>query len=310
MDAKAGFLKRSRAIAQAKDLGALVNLGFAEDEHNERARILRCGLMVQTFASLETFLRDRTLEILRHVATGPAPFASLPDGLQLAATKGAVESLASYIRGRGRDVGIELIQAEASHIASTRGVGFSFSSMSFLRDKSNLAGRDLKQLLEALGIGPDPWFEMTSFAGRVGLGSLPLGDAFRNVAVGRHSAAHESGFDVGPQALGDALRSSVAIAVSFDALVSRAGRFLYEGNTVRLGQKKKIQQTEIRLRMLDQRLRDWAEIPQGRRRAAVVHRSAEPDLVACVGRARAAAEFVIVRDEARLPVNWVPVDCP
>lgn len=310
MDARRAFLKRFRAIGQSHSLAPLVSQGFGEQEHNERARVLRCGLMVQTFSSLESFLRQRTQEVLRHVATGPAPFSSLPDGLQIAATKGAVESLAGYIRTRGRDAGIELVQAEAGHIASTRGVGFSFSSMSFLRDKSNVANNDLRTLLEMLGIGPDPWFEMTAFAGKVGLGSLPLSDAFRNAANGRHGAAHDPEFDVEPLALGDAHRASLAVAISFDALLSRAGLLLYQGNTARLGEKRKIQQGEIRTRMLEKRRRDWAEIPQGRRRAAFVHRSREPDVIGCVTRARAAGEFVVLRDEARLPFDWVPVDCP
>jgi hypothetical protein len=311
MSARQRFIRRHRAVAGASDQELLVAKGLEESAHNERARILRLGLAVELFCSLEAFLRERVGEVLSWACQGPLPFDDFPIGLRRAATTGAIDALAFQVRLRGStdsDI-VPFLQTEASAIASTAAAGFAFPGVVFGHSRSNLGVAEVGEFLESVGIAGDPWFQLTSFASRTGFGNFPLRDAYDQAYDVRNAAAHNAESDVEPQFLGDFHRSSLAIAISFDALLSRTARLLHE-STKDLAGARKVQETEVRLRFLDRRATDWAERPQGAQRVFRVHRTPEPDLAACLNRARPKHEMVIVRDVSQIPTDWHVVDAP
>lgn len=310
--ARTAFLRRHAAQVIAANDPALQGSGLAASTVNEAARTLRCGLMVQSYASLETFLRERIGEIMTHVATGTATFSRLPSRLQDMSIFGALEGLRFRVNmwGISDPRSRQLVQDEADAIASTARNPYGFSGVMFGYDRSNISPVNLKDFLEAVGVGGDPWRHLTTIASRVGLGGLPLKDGVTNGFQRRNACAHDAESQVTPQQIEDFLRDSLATALGFDALASRAGRFLHEGNTIDLGRGRRLLDTDIKLRFLDPHAGGWREIKEGRARAARVHLTPTPDMAACVARARADYEVVITRDARSWPTDWTTTDCP
>lgn len=310
--ARTAFLRRHAAQILAANDPALQGTGIAATTANEAARMLRCGLMVQSYASLETFLRERVEEIMAHVAAGTATFSRLPPRLQEMSIFGALEGLRFRVAmwGTSDPRARQLVQDETDAIASTARNPYGFSGMMFGYDRSNLSPANLKDFLEVVGVGGDPWRHLTLVASRVGLGGLPLRDGITNGYQRRNSCAHDAGSQVTPQQIEDFLRDSLATALGFDAFVSRAGRLLHEGNTVGLGGARKLLESDIKLRFLDPHSKGWREVKEGRAQAAAIHRAQEPDMAACVGRARAGHEVVVRRDARSWPTDWTTTDCP
>lgn len=312
--ARANFIRRHEAQLIAVNHPAVQGAGLNASPSNEAARTLRCGLMVQSYASLETFLRERVGEAMSHVAAGTSTFTRLPARLQDLSIFGALEGLRFRVNmwGFTDPRSRQLVQDEAEAIASTARNPYGFSGMMFGFDRSNLSPAIIKDFLEVMGVGGggDPWHHLTTLASRVGLGGLPLKDGVTNGYQRRNASAHDAGNQVTPQQIEDFLRDSLATALGFDAFLSRAARLLYEGNVVDLGVGKKLIATDIKFRFLDPHALGWREIKEGRQKAAAIHRSAAPNMAACAGRARSEYEVIVTRDARSWPIAWTTTDCP
>ena len=105
------------------------------------------------------------------------------------------------------------------------------------------------------------------------------------------------------------MRTTLAVALGFDAMTSRAARILHDGNTINLGTKKVLLGADVRFRFLDPAGDKWREVREGKSRAAALH-GAIPDMPACMKRAHPAAEFVVIRDARKWPQEWFTDDCP
>lgn len=310
--ARGNFLLRYKAHQAALIEPVLAGGGLGVSVTNESARSLRCGLMVQAYASLETFLRQRTNEAMAHVTSGTIAFGRLPPKLQDVAIFGAIDGLRFQVSlwGRQDPRALALAHGESSAIASSVGHPYVFSSVMFGHDRSNVAPASISEFLSALGVGGDPWHHLTRMASRVGLGSLPVKDGLQQGYTLRNSAAHDAQSRIELQDIEDFLRSSVAVALGFDALASRSARLLNEGNTVGLGGSGKILETDITFRFMDPNGAKLRELREGGGRAVAVHDGMQPDMTGCITRARGHNDFVVVRDARSWPVSWVSTDCP
>lgn len=242
--ARAHFIRRHEVQLVAVRSPAVQGAGLAATPTNEAARTLRSGLMVQSYASLETFLRERVAEVMSHVAAGTSTFTRLPARLQDLSIFGALEGLRFRVNmwGTTDPRSRQLVQDEAEAIASTARNPYGFSGMMFGFDRSNLSPANLKEFLEVMGVDGNPWYHLTAIASRVGLGGLPLKDGVSNGYQRRNASAHDADNQVTPQQIEDFLRDSLATALGFDAFVSRAARLLYQGNTVGLGSQHEAHQ--------------------------------------------------------------------
>lgn len=306
------FILRHRAHQAALGEPALAGGGFGVSVPNESARSLRCGLMVQTYASLETFLRQRTNEAMSHVTSGAISFGRLPPKLQDIAIFGAIDGLRFQVNlwGRQDPRALALAHGESGAIASSIGHPYTLSSVMFGHDRSNISPSSIAEFLSALGVGGDPWHHLTRMASRVGLGSLPVKDGLSQGYTLRNSAAHDAHSQTELQDIEDFLRFSVAVALGFDALASRAARLLNEGNSAGLGGSGKILESDITFRFIDPDGPNKREIREGAGRAAAVHNGQQADMSACLTRARRHNDFVIERDARSWPINWISTDCP
>ena len=176
--AHASLITRLRLVDEAIDHDLLVDKELTNLKHNQRAQMLRSGLMIAAFTSVEDFIRVRTGELLACISRTVLRFDLLPEALKRAATtevmKAAYEQ-AKLIKRRGEDP-LPMIQQAATEVASTGSSPLLISKYGLGYSGSNLAADDVSVILSSLQIS-DVWNEIDNIAGRCGSTSLSLKQA-------------------------------------------------------------------------------------------------------------------------------------
>lgn len=186
------------------------------------AKLLRSSLAVAVFSTLETFIKDRTNEVLTLIDHQKINFTHLPEGIQTAATLGAVKALNFRLQLIEKSNKQKFAIQEAIQIASVGTTSYALSGLSFGHDKSNLAADDIQHILECFQID-SPWGKIKILASRVGFGGAgSYEEVFKNIANRRHLSAHTMTAQVSQSDITDSLPSIYAIAVSFDLLMSKS----------------------------------------------------------------------------------------
>jgi hypothetical protein len=220
--ARASFLQRFATFATTLKEKYVQDGALHEREKNAKARLIRNGLAVVGFSFLEDFLRERTAEILTYLAASGVSFNLLPEKVKNGTTFGLLKALASRVQFEYDDAArIAFAQAHAGYIASTGGAPFQLSPLSFGFKNSNIGADEVADIVRAFRINA-PWQTFGTLAQRVGLGALPLEDAFTNASKRRHKAAHEAGSTTPHNDLENYVGEATAIAFGFDALLSAA----------------------------------------------------------------------------------------
>ena len=198
--------------------------------------MLRSGLTVAAFTSVEDFIRVRTGELLVHISRTVVRFEQLPDGLRRAATTEAMRAAyeqAKLMRKRGEDP-FPMVQQAATEIASTGNGPLMINKYGLGYTGSNLATDDVSGILSCLQIA-DAWSEIDNIAARCGATSLSLKAAYLNGHNLRNSAAHDPAANVQPSDLQSFCNQAFSIALGFDILASRAARLYFVWETLSTG---------------------------------------------------------------------------
>ena len=168
--ARASFVTGLNALRASLSEPWIQDLTPADVGHNERARLIRNGLAIMQFSLLEEFIRARTAELLGKLDTSRIAFASLPEKLQLAATRGAIRALDYQSRYKGASDAIAMIGSHAQGIASVLGPStYKLSEMCFGRSKANLTEDDIRDVLSAVHV-EKPWLALDQLSPRLNMG--------------------------------------------------------------------------------------------------------------------------------------------
>ncbi|MGW1564017.1 hypothetical protein ACWCQ1_47325 [Streptomyces sp. NPDC002144] len=308
MSSRDSFIERIETIQSASNDAYLVDRVLTDVEHNARARLLRNGLMVVAFTSLEDFIRARTKDLLDFISRTVIPFPKLPQGLQEAATMGAMKAArdrAQMAKSAGDDH-LALLQEAASQIASTSGGSLQISRFSLGYSGSNVSSAEIAGILAALNI-QDAWNEISIIARRCGAGSMPLKPAYDQAMRLRHEAAHKPDANIQPLDLQEFCSQALAIALGFDIVASRAAKLIRDGDQDILLGKIKVSQN-CTIRFLDAETRGYVERREHAGRAVKVTKEEDAALVAAVANATRAGEPLVRRDLSSLPVQWLITD--
>lgn len=290
--ARMAFQARLAGYARALSDPALAHIG-AVSPPDDPARLLRNGMAVVGFNALEDFLKQRMGEVLMRISGGPISFADLPESLQRATTVGAADALRYQARmrdGRGDFQGArDLVQRTGRAMASIDNRRYSLSAISFGYADANLSGESLKQMLASVGV-TGGWQTIIGLSSKAGLNLPSLADDYRNALRRRHAAAHDPQTDVPLSDLLAFSRQSVAVALAFDGLVSRAAYRLRQGDQALAAGAAYVDHTQIDIHVFD----DTAPHRRRRWRSALVHARATGDVIAIA--------------RANVPVAWQPGD--
>ena len=219
------LLRRHQALLLAAQAPGVAD-DPADPEKDLAAKLLRNGLAVLTFSTIESFIRERTNEVLNSIDPTRINFSELPDGVQRAATLGALKALNFRANLEDKNTRNQFVVNQASKIASLANTHYTLSDLSFAQEKSNLSPDDVKGILEGFRI-QSPWEKMKIVASTVGFGgAMSYEEEFRNIAERRHNAAHTMTSQVTQTDLQNSATSILAIAVGFDLIISECLRLL------------------------------------------------------------------------------------
>lgn len=304
-------------IESASSLRELAIHPPTEVDHNERARILRNGLAVVYFAALERFLKSRFVEVLAAVDANMVPFQDLPLGLQRAGREGVAKALAAQLRIRSlSESERELLVLDASRaIASTGSSSYELSALFFGGEQSNLTKASINDALGVLNVAGG-WGALGTVASAAGLDHPSLADSFHSLAKARHEAAHDSTADIGVAALGSFGHTATAVALSFDALATRACRRLSVGDTA-MQEAGAVDATQIEFAFLvdmadgirelklDQPLAQFRTT-----RARRIHETHADAIQCAVSRPGNRGRVIVMLTGAGIPKAWRTTDLP
>lgn len=238
----------------------LQNLGLTPQnrEHNTRASLLRKGLYVVAFNTLENFLKRRTSEHLETLRYSLLTFNQLPLKLQNAAVEDAIKSAlkqASFDKTNGKSI----LQEAAAAVASTAATSsFEVHKYSFLHANSNISVEDISSATGALHI-KDPWGEMQIVLSRIGVGGLPLNEQFKSALTKRNIAAH-SDQSVERTDLEGLVAIAAQLACAFD-IVFAAGISRLLNNEVTGPTDQKVEITKsIKMELVEYHPRGWSRL--------------------------------------------------
>ncbi len=308
--ARTAYINRIKAIASSVNEPALADKAPTDPDHNQRALLLRNGVAIIGFASLELFIRARTAEVATSIARSGISFVDLPEGLRDACTFGALKGLiyqADLRRRQGEDV-TPLIQDHTQKISTSSNPIFHVSEYSLGWDKPNLTHEEVKQMLGVFLVG-DCWEQMRLFAARAGISVPSLLAAFRNSAARRHQAAHRGDAHVLLTDLQSFVNESIGIALGFDALISRAARLIINRDTAFLSNSKKLTQQDIGMRfVLMDGATSFRELEEKGSRAVRRKKTLQDALHHAEANARTHGQVVVVRDRRGIPESWLVTD--
>lgn len=266
--AREDFLENLAAIKAASDLPALREPIVVDQEAVNVARLLRNGLAVAAFSTLEDFIKRRNEELLSFASTGPSSLANLPEALRDGATRRSLAALEAL--SRRSDDPIPLIHQISAMIGRTASGTVVFPSLTMHWAGSNLTGSDLNESLTMIGVS-DPWAQMTGLGRRCGF-QIPGGmeAAFKAMARARNEAAHAATTNTPLLSLRSFHISALGIACTYDLLASRALRLIQEAVPDSLRGTAKVRSIDISLRLVvDRGGGVWAEVRETKPKPAI-----------------------------------------
>lgn len=204
---------------------ALIDNAPTDVAHNARARMLRQGLAVLVFSTVETFIRERTGEVLQSFTNPALSFTDLSSALQQATTLGALEGVRFRLKLQPAASKVQWLVTNLAPISgATMNVG-ALSNYSFGYAGSNIDEKNVTEILKSFGVDT-PWNQITALTTRFGVAILDARAEFEAIKERRHSSAHALTGQVTYVDLQNSVRSSLAICLAFDLLLSHSGRLL------------------------------------------------------------------------------------
>jgi hypothetical protein len=303
--ARIDFIDRIRTLKiTISETEAVRSKGPKERTHNEIARMLRNGLAVVGFATLEDFVKARSSEILESIGTTGVLFDQLPEKVQIATTYGAISALNYQIGLRDKQEKIDYAQDHTLKISSTGNSAYTLTALAFGYGQSNLNVETIKKILGSFGV-EDPWGQITHIASSLGLAALPLDESFKNAAIRRHKAAHVANADTPQGDINQFVNEAIAIAIGFDFLFSKALSLIKDLDPKYLNGSTKIAASDIGYRVVKLSDQKWKEYSSKSARAYRASIDIDSVIVAAKRRAMLAKQFYVQFDESGLVKDWV-----
>lgn len=307
LSAKDNFISRIQSLRKTLSIDAVSQKSLTEKDHNEIAKLLRNGLAVVGFVTLEDFIKTRTSEIVSLIGAIGINFTDLPDKIQKAATVEALSAMQFQLRriDNPSDKMID-IQAQAEKIASTANSNYEITPYAFMHNQSNISTDTVKQVLKCFNV-IDPWKQMSELSSRLNLAALPLSNSYKNAADRRHKAAHDPTADTPQTDIMDFVKEAFSIAVTYDGLLSQAFIQIqsYHNHQSYLEGNKPLTAKTIKFRTIRYRDGKWKEHVEGAARAKRIGKTIDNNWIArAKDESKKNGQFFVQFDKIGLPCNW------
>lgn len=277
--------------------------GLGQTVHNSKAEVLRNGVAVVIFNSMELFLKDRYAEVVENMSSSRIRFSDFPIDLQIQLTYKSLLGLSAKLKYLDDSDKVSGFNAAIAKLGSNLSPSPKYSEFGFGYERSNLIADDIKNVTKAFLV-KNGWDKLRLVSARAGLSRPSPSDDFKFVSSKRHQAAHNYRLGVPSQDLKSCLDIARSIAISFDyILTSSLVSFLSENTLVSV--KSRIDNTTIKFRFIDQESpTDWREHIEGGTRTSRKHATKDNAIFKASQTAERQNEFIIVRNKSRIPVEW------
>ena len=225
MAAKDSLLDTLRVLKDCLSDPVLIDKAPKDTSHNLRAAMLRQGLAVLTFSAVESFIRERTGEVLQSFDSTKVNFSDFSPALQKAVTIGALDGVRFRLRFQPAGSKIGWLVACMATIAQATTSIDKLSDHAFAHAASNIDEDDVRDILKAFGVD-SPWEQITRLTRRLGNSLLDSQAEFSAIKDRRHASAHARAANVLHADLLNSAKSSLVICAAFDLLLSHS-RGLY-----------------------------------------------------------------------------------
>ncbi len=302
--AKQNFLERLFIIEKTLSTPNIRDGLPTQTEHNNIARLLRNGLAVVGFVALEDFIKNRTIEILNEIASSHIPFSNLTEDLKFFSTVDVLKSVMRIANFESNRVDkISFVQNETRIISSSLNTSYDLNKYTFGFSNSNINKEEIKKILKAFNIC-DSWNKQSALSSIIGITSLPLENSFTNAASRRHQAAHDTSSTIPIGDLIQYINEAIAIALTFDALISYSKAKLINNNAAFLSNTTIIDQNSISISIIKKETNRWKYKRRGRANAVRTETDKNNLLTAVVPISRANNECLIIYDESNKIIDW------
>jgi hypothetical protein len=307
LPAKDQLLLDIDAFSVAASSPALLVGSTSATDANEAARLTRNGLAVVGLAIFERYVRDRSSELLSALS-GQLSLSMLPKPLQDAVTRDIWGLTAGLVKtmDRGGEDPLPLIHRTSQAIASTATSPANLAEISLLWMGSNMSKSHLADVLRRLG-AKDGWQEMTALSLRAGFPASDMCVVMKSLLDDRHRAAHRADADISLIALRTVPRNTLALAMAFDSIASRAARLCREQNALYLRANSPLA-SAIPLAFLDDAGGGTFEEHLEGASKIYVHRDLISARTAAIKRAARPRAVVVQRDRNHIPCWWHSTD--
>ena len=300
------FIEKIELIASA--LGEPIygdrapNLTSSDSQaHNNRARLLRNGLVILQFNTLENYIKERTKEILSGINGSTVDFKNLPEKLRNAVLVDLIKPIDFMLKFQ--DNKHEFMQKISAMMASTAKTGYTLPQYCFFHGKSNIDTNDVENAILAFGIDK-PWENITSVGTELGFSGVFPKEKFNQLSQARHRAAHTGDADITLLDLQANMTSIKCIGFSFDILITQALWLINRPNTAFYSPDKKFKASQIRYRWLEMKGANWIDLENKKTRASKRDTSKEIVKAHSLQKASAEFSFVVERNSLKQIVNF------
>ena len=192
---------------------------------NPGAAVLRRGATIAGLVMLETFVRERTEEILKELQNWPAQYENLPKRFRDRATIESLPNIEKYARLLKRQQGDyeDEILTQITKMASMSPPEFEFTKYIAGDYTGNLSVKGTTDLLKVFQI-KKPWESMKSLGSDVGFGVPSIREILRAIISNRHKSAHVARYSPPAGDVIDLPKNLTLIGICFDAALSASIR--------------------------------------------------------------------------------------
>ncbi|TDD20740.1 hypothetical protein [Nonomuraea diastatica] len=302
-DARREFLSGVEALQ--KSLGTpLVSGGDAVGE------FLRRGLAIVSYNLLEAFVSSRLVEIADHINSGIAHFSDLPENLQRASALDLLSVANSKARRARMDVqaAVAFAGSVGASLAANSGP-IRLSPLMWEWEGSNMNAEDVQRALRLFHV-EKPWETIREVTRRTGFHIPDPKTTLVGLLRERNLSAHSSSYPVSNLWIRAVPNQLQTLGMSFDILISIAANQINLANSAFFGDDKWITPSRLSFRFVRERVATWAEILEGKNRAAHVNQDRELAIRNAILASKGKFEVVIVQNSSMQVIDWVYPDLP
>jgi len=214
------FATIEEMLALAGD-SLLVDVLPSRDSHNNRARILRSGLVVSAFSHLESYIFDRFTEILQRLPTSQVRYNSFKDTLKILLCVSAVRGLARKVGFMDDADALNFVEQELPSLTGFAGSPPIYSSLGAVPRGTNMTEKDIQSLLKAFGV-QQVWPKISNICSQLGASRISIKSDFGNLYDARNLCAHDSTSNIPTADLQTHLQTALLVGMAFDLAMSHA----------------------------------------------------------------------------------------